>query len=273
MPIMLNSLLRNAGIPIEEVCLVRHQDGRADPGRSPFDLWRNDPPAFEAYQSVQGISQRGRFKGARYWAVFVGTPAGETVFVNLYRASYKGVLRKDMKQPHRSGIDKAGTRDSYDLRIDPRLGEFSGRLLVDWGEGAHAWVQRASRQNKVITELHRAIKEPEFPGYLNLELRLSQLAGLSPGWIGALKAAKGIYLITCPKTGEVYVGQAGGKGGFWQRWLDYRNGHGGNVAFKSRAPKDYLISILEVARSPCEPDELTAREQLWIRKLDAKTFN
>ena len=41
-----NDLLRKAGIDPGEVRLLRHQDASADPGRSPFALWRTDPAAF-----------------------------------------------------------------------------------------------------------------------------------------------------------------------------------------------------------------------------------
>jgi hypothetical protein len=39
--------------------------------------------------------------------------------------------------------------------------------------------------------------------------------GKSRGWIAALSAGRGVYLLTCPKTKEVYVGKADGADGFW----------------------------------------------------------
>ena len=46
-----NMLLRGAGIAPAEVRLLRHQDGRALRGRSPYELWRDDRASFDLYQS------------------------------------------------------------------------------------------------------------------------------------------------------------------------------------------------------------------------------
>jgi hypothetical protein len=80
-----------------------------------------------------------------------------------------------------------------------------------------------------------------------------------------------VYLLTCPKTKEQYVGSAMGDDGFWGRWQDYvQTGHGGNVALKSRDPSDYQVSILEVAGTSATHDEIGAMEGRWQRKLQSK---
>lgn len=38
-----------------------------------------------------------------------------------------------------------------------------------------------------------------------------------PGRVQRLADARGVYLLACPRTGEVYVGSATGAGGFWSR--------------------------------------------------------
>ena len=40
MPIMFNSVLRDAGFDPAKVALIRHQDTRAAKGVSPYQLWR-----------------------------------------------------------------------------------------------------------------------------------------------------------------------------------------------------------------------------------------
>jgi hypothetical protein len=45
--------------------------------------------------------------------------------------------------PHRDAVDKAGTFDVYHLVQDARLQDLAGKLLIDWGSGTRAWVQRA----------------------------------------------------------------------------------------------------------------------------------
>jgi hypothetical protein len=145
-----------------------------------------------------------------------------------------------------------------------------GKLFMDWGAGYRTWVQRADRKNKAIKELCTEFKEPEFPGFLNFVESLSKLDKLPKGWIEALRSSRGIYLLTCPKTKEQYVGEASGATGFWQRWQGYaQTGHGGNVALKSRDPSDYRVSILEVAGTAATIDDISKMERLWKAKLQS----
>jgi len=53
MSILLNSLLVQYGLAPKDVILLRHQDQRASAGRTPYELWRDDRPGFESYQSCQ----------------------------------------------------------------------------------------------------------------------------------------------------------------------------------------------------------------------------
>jgi len=89
--------------------------------------------------------------------------------------------------------------------------------------------------------------------------------------MSVLQSSRGIYLITCPRTREQYVGSATGDGGFWRRWQDYaQSGHGGNVALKSRDPSDYQVSILEVAGTAATTDEILGMEGIWKAKLQSR---
>jgi GIY-YIG catalytic domain len=180
-------------------------------------------------------------------------------------------LEHDTPQPHRDRVDKAGSCDVYDLTLKTPLADLAGKLYVEWGEGFRAWVQRADRQDKVIRELRTEFKEPDFPGFLNFVEPLSKLDKLPKGWIVALRSSKGIYLLTCPKTKEQYVGSATGEDSFWGRWQEYvQTGHGGNVALKSREASDYQVSILEVAGSASTALDILTMEQRWKHKLQSK---
>jgi hypothetical protein len=83
------------------------------------------------------------------------------------------------------------------------------------GPGTRAWVQRAERQNKPVTELRTTFKEPPFPGFLGFLQALSTVDKLPKDWITSLRNARGVYLLTCPNTKEQYVGSATGHDGFW----------------------------------------------------------
>jgi hypothetical protein len=172
--------------------------------------------------------------------------------------------------PHRDAIDKAGSCDVYDLTLEKALEDLTGKLYVEWGKGFIAWVQHADKQNKLIRELRTEFKEPEFPGFLNFVSPLSKLEKVPIAWIVAFRSSKGIYLLTCPKTREQYVGSATGEDGFWGRWQEYvQTGHGGNVGLKIRDPSDYQISILEVAGTASTTYDILTMERRWKHKLQS----
>ncbi len=270
MPIMFNMILREAGLPLSDIRLLRHKDNRAARGRTPYELWRDNPAQFDWYQSTQRVKNRTRLT-ASFWASFVGTPSDETLFVGVYGIKNRKLLDVDTPMPHRDGVDKAGTCDVYDLRLEPALCELIGRLLIDWGPGKRSWIQRADRKEKRIMELRREFKEPDFPGFLSFMQPLSKLNTLPKGWVDALRSSKGVYILTCPKTQEQYVGSATGEDGFWSRWQDYvESGHGGNVALKSREQSDYQVSILEVAGSALTTDDIIQMEVRWKSKLQSR---
>jgi len=271
MPILFNSVLEQFGYVPANVILLRHQDKRAERGRTPYELWRDDRPAFELYQSLQSFKNRSKFSRARNWASFVATLDGATMFAGLYAVKYKGLLAEDTPQPHTGRIDSARSCDAYDLKMDERMADLAGRIFIEWGDGTRAWVQRAEKQNKPIVELRPEFKEDDFPGLLSLKESLSKVERLPAAWMTTLKNAKGVYLLTCPRTKEQYVGSACGNEGFWHRWMEYVvTGHGGNVALKSREPSDYQVSILEVAGSAATPDDVRKMESRWKEKLQSR---
>ncbi|HUQ71437.1 MAG TPA: GIY-YIG nuclease family protein [Planctomycetaceae bacterium] len=271
MPVMFNSILRDAGIAPTDVRLIRHKDKRATRGRSPYELWRDNRPLFDQYQCSQRVENRKKLS-ALFWAVFIVNLNDETMFAGVYRVKYRGLWEHDTPMPHiEGGIEKAGSCDAYDLRLEEALGDLIARLFIDWGPGALAWVQYAARHDKPITELRAKFYEDEFPGFLDFVEPLSKIDGLPKGWNTALMSCRGVYLLTCPKTKEQYVGSAYGQGGFLGRWQQYvQTGHGGNVGLKSRDPSDYQVSILEVAGTAATIDEILAMEVKWKLKLQSR---
>lgn len=266
-----NDILRKAGIDPAEVRLLRHQDGSADPQRSPFSLWRDDPAAFVEYQSRQSRRSEKLLSGATFWAAFVVTPNRETVFADLYRVELLGVGQDDRPMVQRHGqFDRAGEYVRFGLEPVEALRSFSGRVVIEWGKGYLAWAQRAALQDKAILELRRQYHEPEFPGFAELIMGLSAIPTLPASWIAVLRASQGVYLLSCPRTKEFYIGSATGAGGFWDRWLEYYvTGHGGNVRLKSREPSDYQISVLEVAGSLETREGIQKIEYRWMRRLQS----
>jgi|SRR5271154_6328824 len=99
MPLLFNSLLAQFELSPATVILLRHQDKRALPGRTPYGLWRDDRPAFEVYQSGQSFENRSKFSRAPHWASFVATPDDATMFVGLYAASIRAYWHKTLHNP------------------------------------------------------------------------------------------------------------------------------------------------------------------------------
>lgn len=270
MPVLFNTVLKQEGIDPAQVRLLRHQDTRAETLLTPYELWRDNLPAFDLYQSIQSIKNRAKFN-LPIWASFVADPSGATLFVGLYDARYAGVGEQDLRRPHGTGIDVAGRYDRYELTPNTALSDLIGRLYIDWGPGTRAWVQRANDQNKPVVEIRLAFKEDEFPGFTKFIKSLSEISALPRSWIEVLRKTRGVYLLSCPKTKEQYVGSATGDDGFWGRWQNYvMSGHGGNEGLKIRELSDYRVSILETAGSQLTTDDILTLEQLWKAKLQSR---
>ena len=94
MAITFNMILSKAGFKPEDVRLLRHKDNRAAKGRTPYELWLSDRAKFDEYQERQDIKNHGKLN-ARYWASFVVTPSGDTIFAGIYQVTDPRLLEKD----------------------------------------------------------------------------------------------------------------------------------------------------------------------------------
>jgi hypothetical protein len=273
MALTFNLLLRDSDVDPREVRLMRHQHVARD-GLTAFALWRDNRAEFERYQSAQRADRRAYF-ASKYWAAFVVPSDGSTVFAGMYEILGHSPVPVDWVDPliRQTATQMGRELDIYEFH---RLAEFDyldGCLKVDWGKGARSWAQRADRKsgNKPILELTQNFREPDFPGFTHFIGNLGSLPSLPTSWIAVLSATKGIYLLTCPRTREQYVGSAYGAEGFWGRWQSYvATGHGGNVSLKSRDPSDYQVTILEVMGSAATVEDVISTEQLWKAKLQSR---
>lgn len=272
MPLTFNALLRSEGVDPAEVRLLRHETKRYR-GRTPYSLWREDPDSpvrLERYQSTQRADRRAWFRG-RYWASFVVAPDASTLFVGLYevgdvRPVPAGWLHDLNDLPLDPAVDEL-----YDLAKADPLRDYAGRLAVDWAAGARSWVQLAGNQDKTIVELRRTVIDPPFPGFAGFVRQLSEIEAMPRSWRDALSATGGVYLLTCPRTREQYVGSATGRDGFIGRWREYLDGgDGGNAGLRSREPADYRVSILQSAGSADDREAVLAMEALWKEKLQSR---
>lgn len=267
-----NMLLSEAAISPSNVRLLRHREAGVRE-RTPYTLWRESQDAFEAYQAVQRQDRAAHFR-ANYWASFVVGPGGDTIFVGLFKVGT--VVPVPPETLHPLTLEPlVDPHNRYETARIPEFEKFAGCLKVEWGSGTRSWVQRADSLSgdKPIIELTKEFKEEVFPGFGRFVKNLRELNNLPPGWLSILSASRGIYLLTCPRTHEYYVGSATGKDGFWGRWQNYlANGHGGNVKLMGRDASDYQISILEVAGSSASYGEILEMEQFWMQKLQSRSL-
>jgi len=268
-----NHLLQSEGMEPAVVRLVRHQDNRKPVGerRTTYGLWRAGDGQFELYQALQG--HNCTFPVGGYLASFVVTPARETLFVGMYSVLKKGSIKGEIRCPVKGTICKSPGHILYDLAEHPALSAYRGRVVIEWGLGARSWIQRAERQPKQLLEIRASFQEPVFPGFQEFRWNLDELDALPVKWQEVLRASRGVYVLTCLQTGELYVGSAFGDDGFQGRFAQYAlDNHGGNVLLKKRSPKPYQLSILETVSSLATPEDVIRRERIWKEKLGSRAF-
>ncbi len=263
MTIYFKTLLTDANLEPKTVKVLRHTIGRTDL----FAVWRSDRAAFETYQSIQQQKSRSYFVRP-WWASFIALNDGRTCFVGMYRSALVGPVPEGFGDRLSLRPPSPSEHDHYECVRTEELSEFAGRLFIDWN--GRNWRQNGESAHPVV-ELARAVRDPEFPGPLEFIKPLSEIEYLPEGWLSHLRQGRGVYLLTCPKTREQYVGKADGEDGFLGRWRNYiTTGHGGNVRLRSRDPSDYQVCILEFAGSSATPKDIAVMEERWKRKLQSR---
>ncbi|MFW2830807.1 hypothetical protein [Sphingomonas sp. ID0503] len=123
MPFRFNMLLEDAGIDPTQVRLLRHQTPLSG-GRTLLDIWHGDRAGFEDYQSIQKAAQRTSF-ARPYWAAFVGTWEGRTMFAGLYEAG-DAVNVPEAVHLATGEVLPAGDADRYQTRLSNHLRPYIG---------------------------------------------------------------------------------------------------------------------------------------------------
>lgn len=265
-----NHLLHAVDLNPTVVRLVRHRDPKVQ--WAVFDAAMQGDPAFDEYQEHQGTDQViVQFRAATYLASFVVDPlTNDTIFVGIWER-----LGDSPGPSPRIPLSIVGTQSAtvaFKTKRTDALAAYLGRIVIDWGDGARAWVQRADNQPKPILEIRRELREPEFPGFARFRRHLDQIEQVPPSWHAVLSNARGIYLLVHRESGQQYVGSAYGVSGFFGRWTSYADGHGGNVGLKDLGANAsaFDVAILEVVGSEATNEEIFARETFWKEKLGTR---
>lgn len=269
-----NQLLKTAGLDATEVRLARHSGQTPMQQRQIRDAAVGLKVDFQRYQERQrNKSVIEQFRVAHYIAGFVAEPLTKaTVFVGIWKRL--GERAKLVGDP--ISLDaSAETPGIVEFETDrlPAFDPYVGRLVVEWGDGARAWVQRADNQDKNIIELRKHRSDPDFPGFARFKCELGDVEALYGSWSSVLRHARGVYLLVHRESGQQYVGSAVGADGFYGRWVGYNDGHGGNVAMKElkAGPAAFDATVLEVAGSSDTESQIWTRESDWKDKLGSRT--
>ena len=170
----------------------------------------------------------------------------------------------------------------YTLQERPFCSEFNGRLVANFARpGRQSYLNAENWLDHLLVEeiLPQRIRIAEFPGFRGVDLAKPDLDwvvvhGLE-SWRTALSSVAGVYLISDPTSGKLYVGSACGEGGIWQRWCEYvASGHGGNIELErlinemgvARASA-FRFSILEIADVHASGEDILRRESHWKNVL------
>jgi hypothetical protein len=176
----------------------------------------------------------------------------------------------------------AGAPHLYTLQRVEGFHELENRVVIEWGTGARAWVQRPANK-RVIELLPSGHLLRPFTDYLGFTLTRSELeylcrdADANKEWRARLSAVAGVYLILATSTGAQYVGSAYGVEGIWGRWVAYaRTGHGGNTLLRELMagdvayPEAFSYSILQILPRTATRNEVLKWERLYKQKLGSR---
>ena len=157
-----NDLLDSFDIPLDRVRLVRQLDPRMiGIHKSLYALWVHKPEQYRKYETIiRKFHQTDhQYAIGDYTASFVVDPRENFIFTGLSKVICKFVNVEPLTLNDFMGAEyfvepphQRCTVHVYELRLDERLEEYEGRLLIAWGDGRQ-WFQHAIRQNKDILGL------------------------------------------------------------------------------------------------------------------------
>lgn len=240
-----------------------------------------DAECMDVYQRIQN---KGFFDKFDYVLSFVSEPGTSAKFVGCFSVGY-GVPINASMMPKDFPVPEMFVEDSYyyDLRPSELLGDLRERLIIDWGNSAVSWHQKATNEKGFLAI--QANPKTAFTGYENVVLSFNELKDvimdktLYENWHTALSSIYAIYLITDVSSGRHYIGSAYGKGGLLGRWEQYiKTWHGDNNGLKEvlnidpEGYKNFQFSIMQILPKTITEDEVILIENLYKKKLGSKVF-
>ena len=276
-------LLARHQINPRDVLVLRHTPKEPDLRRVFHWLAAEHPAVFNAYQQTQNAHVEKEMKDATYIASFLGDAPRSALFVGLYQRH-----GQKLRSPHQIRseptvrvLEKYGCRPEtrprlwFDLRLlEDFFGDWKGKLKIQWPGKEINYHRRADRADFRITAIHedsRLSREPPV-SYEEWDLKWDDLKLLPESWRAKLREWRGVYFIFDTSDGRGYVGSASGAQNLLGRWLNYANrGDGGNQKLRTRNPRNFRFSILEVVGPETDRERVIQREEGWKLRLRTRT--
>ena len=277
-----NDLLAKAGIPSNEVLVMRHRPTERELRKVLPWLAAERHDTYNAYQRSHGPIVEKALGRARYLASFIGHEAGRAVFVGLYRVKGARTVstREFWRIAENAELRALGTRGPkdrdhslwFDLEPLDMMSAWKGRLVVRWPGIERSWWRWADRNLIAVHALHEeSLLVPPMPEWHSLVVDWAQLPLLPARWQLLLKQWRGIYLIFDRVSGKRYVGSAAGEENLLGRWLNYADsGHGGNRLLRGLDPSGFAFSILQRLSPDMELRDVIHVEASWKERLHTR---
>ena len=278
----LNDLLRKAGIDPSTTLVMRHRP--AEKGLRDVLPWlaAEKHDLYNAYQRQHGPRVEVALQKASHLVSLIRHQAGSALFVGLYRVDgARAISRKAyLAMPQaRELASLAGGQEFrrssllwFDLRLQSKLAELKGRLVLSWPGIERSWWRWAGRNVVPVQAIHEeSVLVPKLADWQQLVLHWDELKLLPASWRAALSQWRGIYYIFDRQSGKGYVGSAYGAQNILGRWLTYaRTGHGGNKLLRACRPEGLEFSILQRVGPDTGPAEVIALEGWWKQRLHSR---
>ncbi len=265
--LVINELAEAAGLDVEKVKVLRHQETDAETGRTSWDLWHEGREKFELHQSLYNST---RPIGESDYIVSLLAPAPKRgVFAGVWEVTGRRDCPSEVVDP----LIKRTKRHYYELRPHDLLRDYCGRMVVDWPSG-RVWHRRLSNVTIRVLEIHEeGWNVQPFPGFTRFTILVSEAEEIPATWREALRAVSGVYLLVDTQDGKQYVGSASGEDGLYQRLSSYvRDRHGGNEGLRLREGRDYKFVVLETFGSHVDHGEVLERESYWKTALGSREY-